>query len=77
MVSTSEHLNYKHLCIGTFKLADPLPKIMINFILKLKVCACLAGGYMDIKNGVASPIDFLCKIEVSRFMASKKHCFTH
>ena len=54
--------------VRVFQLADPLPKLNSKMILE--VCACLARGYMGVKTGrgVASAIDFLCKIEISKFV---------
>ena len=42
-----------------------------NSKIILEVYACLDRGYIGVKRGseegVASPIDFLCKIEISKF----------
>ena len=46
--------------------------IELNSKMILEVYACLDRGYMGVKigskRGVTSPIDFLCKIEISKFV---------
>ena len=53
--------------LRAFKLADPLPNFTSKMKLEVRMPEDVYGR--EKPGGVASPIDFLCKMDISKFMA--------